>query len=539
MPGAGPAGILHGTRRGKPVVLTVDGTEFRAQLKEKLWVQLPAELVLNARVDAHALTVTMLAPPPPLLSYHRKVTREQWSGRHKHKIMQALRLFSITLEVQEQEATAFAATLLDAAYPRTTPHRRVLVVCNPQSGQGQGKHMLDIVVRPVLHSAGCHVTIIETEGPAHAYHVSQSLSLDDYDVLACLGGDGTVHEVVNGLASRSDVTQALQLPLAPIPCGSGNGLYISLHGAENGFVHYLACLNAIKGTPHMHELMCITQDAHALSPAWPYTLRGHTVDGREYVQYYSFMSQAVGVMADLDIGTEAWRCLGSIRFVLGYVIHTLRNRPCGADVDVLFGPNGTVSLETMRHGSEAASDAREAPRAVSATPYALRCGSVLDPIVRAATPYDPTLSDSALVRNEWMRLPMSLSFVYTGKVPYVARSLMAFPYTHPHDGLIDMIAQDQRMPFCEKLRATNHGETGSHIYDHGIHYMKVQALRVTPHNMDAKHRYISIDGEKAPYAPFQAELSNLYMTLLSLDDDEWRAPSLRPPMLDAQAPATS
>ena len=128
---------------------------------------------------------------------------------------------------------------------------------------------------------------------------------------------------------------------------------------------------------------------------------------------------------------------------------------------------------------------------------------------------------------------MPLSFVYTGKVPYVARTLMAFPYTHPHDGLIDVVAQDQRVSLCRKIAATNHGETGRHIYDQGMHYMKVQALRITPHNKSERHRYISIDGEKAPYAPFQAELSELYMTLLSLDDNEWRAPSLRPPMLDA------
>jgi len=528
------AKTLHGAHRGKPVVLTIDESEFCTHLKGQLWLQLPAELILNATVHNNALTVSMLVPPPRCMSYQHIISREQWGGRHKQKVMEKLRFFSITLEVTAPDAGAFVDALLKAAYPHTTPHRRVLVLCNPQSGQGHGKNILDIVVKPFLRHAGCDLTVIETNGPAHAYRVCQTLEVTEYNVLACVGGDGTMHEVINGLASRSDVAQAMQLPLAPIPCGSGNGLYVSLHGAENGFMHYLACLNVIKGTPYVHELMTITQDVHDMdTDTWPYTLRGQAADGREYIQYYSFMSQAIGIMADLDIGTEPWRFMGDVRFVLGYLVYAIRNRPCHADVDVLFGERGTVSLSEMRRGSDAASRSKEEQRPMPASPHALRYGSVLDPITPATTPYDPAMSDSALVRNEWMRLPMPLSFVYTGKVPYVARTLMAFPYTHPHDGLIDVVAQDQRVSLCRKIAATNHGETGRHIYDQGMHYMKVQALRITPHNKSERHRYISIDGEKAPYAPFQAELSELYMTLLSLDDNEWRAPSLRPPMLDA------
>ncbi|WFD23952.1 sphingosine kinase [Malassezia equina] len=450
------ATVLQGAYRGKPVALTIHALEFSVHLKDQLWVQLPVELVLDAKVEDHTLTVSMLAPPARRESYQHLVSREQWSERHKQKVMQALRLFSIQLKVHAPEATVFAAALLKAAYPRTTPHRRVLVLCNPQSGRGHGKHMLDIIVTPVLRRAGCMVTVIETDGPWHAYRVCQTLSLQDYDVLACVGGDGTVHEVVNGLASRSDVAQSMQLPLAPIPCGSGNGLYVSLHGAENGFVHHLACLNVIKGTPHVHELMCITQSAQDLdTDAWPYTLRGHAADGREYVQYYSFMSQTIGIMADLDIGTEAWRCLGDMRFVLGYLLHAIRNRPCHADVDVWFGDHGTNSLTAMRQRSDAASHSKERQRPIPPAPHRLRCGSVLDPISPSATAYDPAMPDSALVRQGWMRLATPLSFVYTGKVPYVARTLMAFPYTHPHDGLIDVVTQERSGTiFMTKARTT-------------------------------------------------------------------------------------
>ena len=33
----------------------------------------------------------------------------------------------------------------------------------------------------------------------------------------------------------------------------------------------------------------------------------------------SFMSQALGLMAELDIGTENWRWMGDTRFLLGFI----------------------------------------------------------------------------------------------------------------------------------------------------------------------------------------------------------------------------
>jgi diacylglycerol kinase family enzyme len=40
-----------------------------------------------------------------------------------------------------------------------------------------------------------------------------------FSVIACVGGDGTFYEVLNGLANRADAKKALRIPLAPIPTG--------------------------------------------------------------------------------------------------------------------------------------------------------------------------------------------------------------------------------------------------------------------------------------------------------------------------------
>jgi hypothetical protein len=59
-----------------------------------------------------------------------------------------------------------------------------------------------------------------------------------------------------------------------------------------------ATLNALKGRPMAIDLLSILQD-----------------DKRTF----SFLSQCVGLMADLDLGTEHLRWMGSNRFVYGYL----------------------------------------------------------------------------------------------------------------------------------------------------------------------------------------------------------------------------
>ena len=49
--------------------------------------------------------------------------------------------------------------------------------------------------------------------------------LSKYSVLAICGGDGTVHEAINGMLARPD---KLKLPVALLPNGSGNDLCYSL-----------------------------------------------------------------------------------------------------------------------------------------------------------------------------------------------------------------------------------------------------------------------------------------------------------------------
>jgi len=73
--------------------------------------------------------------------------------------------------------------------------------------------------------------------PGHAREVIYNERLSDWRGVITVGGDGLIHEVVNGLFDRPDWREALhRLPLGVIPGGSGNGLARSiLHELDEPF----------------------------------------------------------------------------------------------------------------------------------------------------------------------------------------------------------------------------------------------------------------------------------------------------------------
>ena len=515
--------------------LTLANDMLEIECRGHVWIRLPTDLVLNAAWEAPHLTLSVLAPSQ--LQKGRTLqefSREQWKNRRRDKFVATITAHTFTFQASEN-ASVWADEVMHAAYPRMQPYRRILVLCNPSSGRGHARKVLNSVVVPTLKAAGCHVTVLQTTARAHAYKESLSMDVSQYDVLACVGGDGTIHEVVNGLAARSDAGDVMQkLPIVPVPAGSGNGLFLSLHGVEHGFASAIACLTAIKGSPHAHELMTITQAASAFGTdsRWPYTIRHRSADGTEYVQYYSFMSQAIGIMADIDIGTEKWRFIGDARFTIGYLLGVLINKPCAVHMDVVLGPHGTTSCAEMHERSVHASTNPSQGYPVldpHTDVHAIQYGSVVDALPLDDTPLDP--SQPATPSSTWRRVQAVHSSIYAGKVPYVARTLMAFPYARPDDHLLDVLIQDQRMPAWRKILATTHGESGDHIFDQGMHYFKVAALRITPQQpeKDRGRRYISVDGEQVPYTAFQAEVSPLHVLLLSLEDEDWQPPNLKSP----------
>ena len=62
-----------------------------------------------------------------------------------------------------------------------------------------------------------------TKRMGHAFEFGQKLSSDSkYDSIVCVGGDGTLSEFLNGLYQNKNITNAMDIGITQIPCGSGN-----------------------------------------------------------------------------------------------------------------------------------------------------------------------------------------------------------------------------------------------------------------------------------------------------------------------------
>uniref|UniRef100_A0A8I3P6T3 Sphingosine kinase 1 n=1 Tax=Canis lupus familiaris TaxID=9615 RepID=A0A8I3P6T3_CANLF len=152
---------------------------------------------------------------------------------------------------------------------------RVLILVNPRGGKGKALQLFRSHVQPLLAQAEVSFTLMLTERRNHARELVRGEELGRWDALVVMSGDGLMHEVVNGLMERPDWETAIRKPLCSLPAGSGNALAASLN-------HYAGYEQTASGT-----------------------------------RLFSVLSLAWGFIADVDLESEKFRCLGEMRFTLG------------------------------------------------------------------------------------------------------------------------------------------------------------------------------------------------------------------------------
>ena len=117
--------------------------------------------------------------------------------------------------------------------------KKLLFIYNPNAGTGMIKtklaEVLDIFVR-----AGYDVTVYPTQ--RYQDGLAKTLSYTEhYDLVVCAGGDGTLDEVVTGMARRDK-----RIPIGYLPTGSANDFAKSLDIPRNLLV---AADTAVNGIP--------------------------------------------------------------------------------------------------------------------------------------------------------------------------------------------------------------------------------------------------------------------------------------------------
>ena len=122
--------------------------------------------------------------------------------------------------------------------------KRMLFVYNPNSGMGLLKPKLSDVIDTFV-KGGYEVTVYPTQRSQDAVRKVSEYT-EEYDLVTCSGGDGTLDEVVTGMMMRENKT-----PIGYIPAGTTNDFASSLHISKNMLE---AADTIVTGTPFSFDI---------------------------------------------------------------------------------------------------------------------------------------------------------------------------------------------------------------------------------------------------------------------------------------------
>nr|CAG8554004.1 7763_t:CDS:10 [Entrophospora candida] len=434
---------------GKDVgILSFTDNTLNLERQAKAAIKIPAKNILDLSLDEKSL-ITIKA-----------VTKE---GKQKHQLM------SFIFEPEDSTTVKSWSDSINDAICLGTKHFKVIV--NPISGTKKGHAVFVKEVKPVFDAAKCTYDVTYTQHKNHGNEIVQGLELKSYDAIITVGGDGIIHEVVNGLLTHKDYRN---IPIGVIPSGSGNALSISLHGEVLGLNPTYSALAIIKGIKLDIDICSITQ-------------------GKE--RCFSFLTQSYGISADCDLGTENMRWMGDLRFLIGAVKAILEGRRYKCDLAIKISEENKETIKRTYQNSYKSS----LPISTPTNPKIVdKYGSVNDDIP-----------------EDWKIINDDLFMFYTGKVPWVGKGFLCFPAALPSDGLLDLtLVKRDAVNRKRALDILSNAQTGSHFDQNEVEYYKIEAFRLTPKN---KSGYISIDGESFKFEPFQVEVHPQLISVIGME----------------------
>ncbi|KAL8641167.1 MAG: hypothetical protein Q9228_001983 [Teloschistes exilis] len=414
----------------------------------------------------------------------------------------AVRVATIDYPVEKPQhphTIAWIKALLDRAYGESQRRKRIKVLINPFGGKGKAQKWYLRDIEPIFAAARCEIHVQKTLYRSHAVEIAEKLDVDAFDVVAACSGDGLPHEVFNGLGRKPDARRALRkIAVVQLPCGTGNAMSWNLNGTDSPS---LAALAIVKGIRTPFDLTSITQgDQRTLS----------------------FLSQSLGIVAEADLATEHLRWLGSARFTYGIAIRLLGKTvyPCDLAIKIELATKSEVRQHYWHaiHERPLPEQHRESQSSMSTDGSQHEEGL---PSLQHGTINDKLPKD-------WTLIPYDkLGNFYSGNMAFMAADTNFFPAALPNDGYMDLVTVDgdiSRLAAVKSLSAVN---AGAKFFDMPhVKYCKISGYRIVPKNQ--KDGYISIDGERMPFQPFQAEVHRGLGTVLSNTGHFYEAPGVVP-----------
>jgi diacylglycerol kinase (ATP) len=190
---------------------------------------------------------------------------------------------------------------------------RPIFIINPVAGGGRGRRAQAAIRESLGPRAIDDVEFAFTERPGHAVELARDGAASGFDPVVAVGGDGTVHEVANGLLRFAGAIPRL----AVVPIGTGNDFARSV------------------GIP--------SDTRAAAAVAGEETGTARTVDVGRCGDRYFVVLAATGFAARVAKAVNAapsWSKVGALPFVF----HTLREVVTNRNVELTITLDGTDTI---------------------------------------------------------------------------------------------------------------------------------------------------------------------------------------------------
>ncbi len=187
---------------------------------------------------------------------------------------------------------------------------RFFAIVNPAAGGGRSAKLAGPALAR-LREGGLRIDVIATTGPGHAVQLAREACAQGYRRFIAVGGDGTAHEILNGVLPAGGGKDRISLGLLPL--GTGNSFLrdFTQNGADASLQAILA------GRTRPVDVVRLTHSTGDI---------------------YSFNLLSVGFTADVAALTNRFfKPLGQLGYLLGVFVRVvqLRRRPftlrCDAD----------------------------------------------------------------------------------------------------------------------------------------------------------------------------------------------------------------
>lgn len=179
---------------------------------------------------------------------------------------------------------------------------KFIAIVNPAAGGGRSAKVAGNELAR-LREHGLRVDVIASTGPGHAAELAREAYLQGYRKFLAVGGDGTAHEIINGIFAQNGPVKHIELGFLPL--GTGNSFLRDF--TKNGAQSSLEALHA--GRKRRVDLLRLHHSSGTL---------------------YCFNLLSVGFTADVGaITNRVFKPFGHLGYLLGVFVKVvqLNRRP--------------------------------------------------------------------------------------------------------------------------------------------------------------------------------------------------------------------